>query len=129
SSSVIAVADQGGLGLPDRDYYTKTDSASLVLKMQYQRHVERTLRLLGDPPSVAEVEAQRIVALETALAKASQTRVLRRDPDSVYHKMTVADLKTLSPTVDWPAYFAAVNVNGVTDLNVASPAFFKTADS
>ncbi len=129
SAQVIAWADQGGLGLPDRDYYTKTDSASLKLKKAYQDHVMRTLMLLGDPPSVAEVEAQRILALETALAGASMTRVARRDPKALDHKMTVADLAAMTPAFDWTAYLTARNSGGVTALNVASPGFFKAVDS
>jgi putative endopeptidase len=129
SSQIIAVADQGGLGLPDRDYYLKTDSASIKLRNQYQMHVMRTLMLLGDPQSVAEFEAQRIIALETALARAAMSRVDRRNPDSVYHKMTVADLKALTPSIDWSAYLASAGLGNITDLNVATPGFLKTADS
>ncbi|MBI4500231.1 MAG: M13 family metallopeptidase [Gemmatimonadetes bacterium] len=129
STRVIAVIDQGGLGLPDRDYYTKTDSASVKLRASYQQHVMHTLMLLGDPPSVAEFEAQRILALETALARASLTRVERRNPDSVYHKMTVTELKALAPDIDWSAYLASANLGEVADLNVATPNFLKAADS
>jgi len=129
STQFIASIDQGGLGLPDRDYYTKTDSASIKLKTQYQQHVMRTLMLLGDPPSVAEFESQRIVLLETALARASMDRVARRNPDSVYHKMTVADLKALTPSIDWSTYFASAGLPALTDLNVAAPNFLKMADS
>ena len=125
----VAVADQGGLGLPDRDYYTRTDSASAKMRREYQAHVARTLELLGDPPSVAEYEGQRIMALETALANASMTRVERRDPEKRYHKMTVVGLKALTPSFDWGAYLASANLAGVTDLNVANPVFFKSVDS
>src|SRR5439155_3557130 len=126
---VIAVGDQGGLGLPDRDYDTRTDSASGRMRREYQAHVARTLELLGDPPSVAEYEGQRIMALETALANASMTRVERRDPEKRYHKMTVVGLKALTPSFDWGAYLASANLAGVTDLNVANPVFFKSVDS
>ena len=89
----------------------------------------RTLMLLGDPPTVAEVEAQRIVNLETALANASNTRVERRDPKSLDHKMTVAELKAATPAFDWGAYLTARNVGSIADLNVASPNFLKAVDS
>jgi len=129
SAQVIAWMDQGGLGLPDRDYYTKTDSASLKLKKAYQDHITRTFKLLGDPPTVAEVEAQRIVAMETALANASKTRVERRDPKTLDNKMTVAEIKTATPAFDWGAYFAARKVGAIADLNVGSPGFLKAVDS
>ena len=128
SDQVIGVVDQGGLGLPDRDYYLKTDSATATLRTQYQQHVMRTLMLLGDPPSVAEFESQRIMNLETALARASMSRVERRNPDSIYHMMRVADLKALAPAFDWNGYLAGARVS-ITDVNVASPGFFKTVDS
>lgn len=129
SAQVIAWIDQGGLGLPDRDYYTKTDSASLKLKQEYQAHIKRTLMLLGDPPTVADYQAGRIIALETALANASQTRVERRDPKALDHKMTVAELKAATPAFDWAAYFAANRLDAVTEVNVASPNFLKAVDS
>lgn len=129
STQFIAAADQGGLGLPDRDYYLNSDSASVKLRREYQQHIMRTLMLLGDPPSVAEVEAQRVVALETALARASMDRVTRRNPDSVYHKMTVPELQALTPAITWSSYLAAAGLGAVKQLNVAVPAFFRTADS
>ena len=129
STQVIAWVDQGGLGLPDRDYYTKTDSASLKLKADYQAHIKRTLILLGDPPTVADYQAGRIVALETALANASMTRVQRRDPKARDHKTSVADLKAMTPAFDWDAYLASSGIAAIGEVNVASPGYFKAVDS
>ncbi|TMB02681.1 MAG: M13 family peptidase, partial [Deltaproteobacteria bacterium] len=88
---VIGLADQGGLGLPDRDYYLKTDPASDSLRRQYVAHVARTLRLLGTPAAVARRDARRLLQFETALAESSMTLVAQRDPNAVYHKMTVRE--------------------------------------
>src|SRR5437773_2690825 len=87
STMIIAAASQGGLGLPDRDYYVRNDSTARALRTAYLEYVSRTLGLLGDAPAVADSEAQRILALETALARASLTRVERRDPNANYHKL------------------------------------------
>src|SRR6202030_2613467 len=79
ASQVIAEADQGGLGLPDRDYYVKDDAKSVELRKGYQAHVQKMFELLGDKPDVAAAEAQTVMRIETALAKGSMTRVERRD--------------------------------------------------
>ncbi|HEV2749539.1 MAG TPA: M13 family metallopeptidase [Gemmatimonadales bacterium] len=129
SSEIIAEAGQGGLGLPDRDYYTKTDSTSERLRQQYVTHVARMLELAGTGADPARAAAQRIMTLETALAVASMTRVQQRDPNAVYHKMTVAELGAISPSIAWEAYFAEVGALGVVGaggaLNVRQPDFFK----
>ena len=82
ATQVIANADQGGLGLPDRDYYTKDDAKSVELRKQYLAHVQKMFELLGDKPETAAAEAQTVMRIETALAKGSMTRVERRDPKS-----------------------------------------------
>ena len=88
SSQVIAEVDQDGLGLPDRDYYVKTDAKSVELRQAYVAHVQKMFELLGDSPAVAATEAQTVLRIETALAKGSLTQVERRDPKLLYHKMT-----------------------------------------
>ena len=90
STQVIGGADQGGLGLPDRDYYTKTDDKSKQIRQQYEEHVAKMLVLAGDDAAKASSEAKAILELETRLAEASMTRVDRRDPDKTYHKMNRA---------------------------------------
>jgi len=124
SSQTIAVASAGGLGLPDRDYYTKTDARSEDMRQKYVAHVGRMLGLLGDAPDVAARESGAILAIETTLAKASLMRVERRDPHKVFHKMARARLQAMAPSFDWAAFLAASGVPSVTTLNVAQPKFF-----
>ncbi|MEA2829486.1 MAG: putative endopeptidase, partial [Bradyrhizobium sp.] len=116
---------QGGLGLPDRDYYFKTDEKSVQQRVAYEAHVAKMLALLGDAPDKAAAEAKSIVALETALAKPALNRVRRRDPSAVYHKMPVAKLNHMAPDFAWPAYFKDTSAPSFTDLNVAEPDFVK----
>jgi endothelin-converting enzyme/putative endopeptidase len=125
ANQMIANADQGGLGLPDRDYYTKDDPKSQELRKAYVAHVEKMLELLGDQPNAASSEAQAIMRIETELAKGSMTRVERRDPKSLDHKMASSDLEKIAPGFGWPTYFAKLGLPTLPSLNVASPAFFK----
>jgi endothelin-converting enzyme/putative endopeptidase len=125
ASQVIANTDQGGLGLPDRDYYTKDDAKSEELRKAYLAHVQKMFELLGDQPDAAASEAQTVMRIETALAKGSMTRVERRDPKALDHKMTSADLEKISPSFHWQVYFTKVGVPAISSLNVTSPAFFK----
>ena len=129
SAQVIAVTDQGGLGLPDRDYYVKDDAKSQELRKAYLGHVQKMLELLGDKPEAAAAEAQAVMRIETSLAQSSMTPVERRDPQKLYHKMTAAELETLAPSFPWHAYFAKVGLTSLTDLNVASPDFFKALNA
>ena len=98
SSSVIAFADAGGLGLPDRDYYTKTDAKSEEIRQKYLAHMAQMFQLLGDSPEAAAADAKAVMRIETALAKASLTRVEKRDPYKLFHKMTRAELQALTPS-------------------------------
>jgi len=125
ANQVIANADQGGLGLPDRDYYTKDDTKSVELRKQYLAHVQKMFELLGDKPETAAAEAQTVMRIETALAKGSMTRVERRDPKALDHKMTSEELEKISPEFHWPIYFAKVGMPSLSSLNVSSPNFFK----
>ncbi len=125
ANQVIANADQGGLGLPDRDYYTKDDAKSVELRKQYLAHVQKMFELLGDTPETAAVEAQTVMRIETALAKGSMTRVERRDPKALDHKMTRTELEAICPDFLWRAYLTDVGMPSVSSLNVTSPNFFK----
>ena len=125
SSSIIAFATAGGLGLPDRDYYTKTDPKSVEIRARYVEHIARMLALLGDKPDVAKSEAATIMDIETGLAKARLTRVERRDPHKLFHKFTRAELLRATPSFGWPAYWAALHFPAPQDLNVTEPAFFQ----
>jgi Predicted metalloendopeptidase len=128
STSVIAGIGQGGLGLPDRDYYTKTDPASVKLRENYRLHVAKMLELLGDNPAVADKESHQVMDIETKLANASLTRVQRRDPVANYHKMTLADLDTLTPGFNWKAFLTAQGRSDVNTFDVGSPGFMKTVN-
>jgi endothelin-converting enzyme/putative endopeptidase len=125
ANQVIANIDQGGLGLPDRDYYTKDDPKSRELRKEYLAHVRKMFELLGDSANVSASEAQTVMRIETALAKGSMTRVERRDPKNLDHKMTAAELEQLSPLFRWNTFFAKVGLPSLPSLNVSSPNFFK----
>ncbi len=129
SMLVIAQADQGGLGLPDRAYYFKDDAKSVELRKQYVEHVQKMLELLGDTREKAGAGAQAVIRFETGLAKGSLELVARRDPNQTYHKLTVHELVSLSPAIDWPKYFQGMGAPPFTDLNVAVPNFFRTVES
>jgi len=129
STQVIAQLFQGGLGLPDRDYYTKTDDKSKQTREKYADHVAKMFELAGDDAAAARAHAQTVMSIETKLAEASMTRVEQRNPDNIYHKMTVAQLKTLMPNFDWPTYFRNVGSPGIAELNVGQPDFFKALNN
>ena len=129
SDAMIVAVAQGGLGLPDRDYYTKDDAKSKEIRDRYVQHVQKMFELLGDPPDAAKKEAPSIMRMETALAKASLTLVERRDPYKTKHIMKKAELNSLAPNFDWSAYFSASQVPAFDNLNVAEPDFFKELNS
>src|ERR1700720_4450590 len=128
STMVIAQAYQGGLGLPDRDYYTKTDDDSKKLRDQYVQHVTKMLTLLGEDPKAAGEHAKKILALETSLAQASRTKVELRDPQKNYNKMKTSALQALTPDFKWDAYFKETKLPDPGELNVGQPDFFKGAN-
>jgi predicted metalloendopeptidase len=125
SSEVIAAAFQGGLGLPDRDYYIKTDEASKKIRDQYVEHVRKMFALAGDDAPRAQVEARLILSIETRLAEASMTRVERRDPDATYHRMSPEQVRKLTPAFSWSAYLRDVGAPLVSAINVGQPKFFE----
>jgi putative endopeptidase len=128
SSKVIGEANQGGLGLPDRDYYTRDDDESKKLREQYLQHIAKLFTLTGETPDKADADAKTILGIETSLAKASMTNVERRDPQKVYHKMSVADAQSLTPHLSWDAYFQAVGGPKLAEINIGQPDFFKALD-
>lgn len=125
SSQQIFAIYAGGLGLPDRDYYIKDDDKSKETRAKYVLHVTHMLELLGDAPDRAKSGASAVMRIETALAKASLSRVDRRDPYKIYHHTVPADLKKLVPSFDWDGYFTGVGGRPSAWLNVSEPAFFK----
>ena len=121
----IASVDQGGLGLPERDYYLRTGADPDKTRQQYVQHMINMLKLLGETDASAAANAAKIMALETALAKVSMDITSQRDPKNVYHPMTVAQLTALAPLIAWPRFFELTGETGISDLNVANPDFFK----
>ena len=128
SSKVIGEADQNGLGLPDRDYYTRSDEESKKLRDQYAQHVTKMLTLAGDTPEKSATEAKTILAIETSLAGASLTNVQLRDPEIQYHIMNLAQLGELTPHFSWAKYFEAAGHPELQEINVGQPDFFKEMD-
>ncbi len=127
SETDIAQLGQGGLGLPDRDYYLLEDEKSKALRATYEDHVAKLFALIGDKPEAAAAEAKSVLGFETELAKASKTRVDLRDPLGNYHKMTVADLDKTAPGFGWNAYFAGVGSKEPGGLDVGQPEFATAA--
>ena len=121
----IALIDQAGLGLPERDYYLRTGDADKKLRDQYVQHVAKTFELIGEPDAKATSDAQKVMQLETELAKVSLDVTSRRDPSNIYHMMSVADLEKLAPSIEWKTLLADTGTPPVTDLNVTYPDFFK----
>jgi endothelin-converting enzyme/putative endopeptidase len=128
ATQVIAEAGAGGLGLPDRDYYTKTDAKSQEIRDKYVAHVANMLELIGESAEDAKQDAQSVMAIETALAKASLTRVERRDPYNIYHKMKVADLQKITPSFDWTSYLTKSGLAKTDTINVTQPKFFEAVN-
>jgi putative endopeptidase len=129
AKQVIGQADQGGLSLPDRDYYLKDDPKSVELRKQYLQHVANMFKLLGDAPDKAAAEATAVLNVETALAKGSGDRVERREPERVYHKMPVTEWQSLTPSFSFTRYLTSVGAPALDSLNVAEPTFFKALDA
>lgn len=124
STQVILNVSQGGLSLPDRDYYLRTDPKSIETRQKYRAHVRSMFELLGHAPERAKAEADAVLQIETALAKASLDRVTLRDPNQRYHKVPVSELNKLVPDFDWQAYLAVLSVS-VPSLNLGMPDFMK----
>ncbi len=128
STQVIGQAGQGGIGLPDRDYYTKDDDKSKQIRAQYVQHIAKMLHLAGDAPATAAAEANTVMAIETQIARQSKTRVERRDPEGNYHKMTPAELQSLTPDFSWQSYLRDIGFPDVREVNVGQPEFFQALD-
>ena len=128
SQQVIAFAEAAGLGLPDRDYYVKTDAKSRQTRGRYLQHVARMFELLGEDDATATADAAVVMAMETELAKVSLTRVEKRDPYNLFHKLTPAEFKALAPDFDWEAYYSHIGLASPAVVNATEPAFFKALE-
>jgi predicted metalloendopeptidase len=125
SDMAIAQLRQGGLGLPNRDYYINDDDKSKAIRQQYAAHVSKTLQLLGDSPEAADAGAKAVLDLETQLAKASLSPEVLRNPYASYHKMPVADMAKYTGDLDWPSFFKGVGAPAFMEVNFQQPDFFK----
>ena len=129
SNDQIAYVGQGGLGLPDRDYYLRPDPKSAEIREQYKQHVRAMFQLLakaeGRSDADAQAAADAVMHIETELAKASLDRVAMRNPDNTYHKMNVSELVSLTPDFNWNEYFTTIGIRPIQTLNVGMPDFFK----
>ena len=128
SEMVIAQAYQGGLALPDRDYYTKDDAGSKKIRDQYVEHMTKMFALLGEPQDQAAEHAKKVLAIETSLAEPARKRVQLRDPQKNYNKMKLADLQALTPDWKWDDYFKEIKLTEPGEINVGQPEFFQAAD-
>jgi putative endopeptidase len=128
STKQIAEIAQGGLGLPDRDYYLETDARMTKIREQYVAYLTSLFKLIGDSEAQASVEAKNVLDFETALAKGSLPRVELRDPQKIYHPMPISGLKALAPDFSWDGYFPGIDQASLSNLNVATPDYFKAMD-
>ncbi|HET7873058.1 MAG TPA: M13 family metallopeptidase N-terminal domain-containing protein, partial [Terriglobales bacterium] len=124
ASLIIANIGQGGIGLPDRDYYLAKDPKSVETREKYQAHVANMLVLLGEKPEAAQKHAQAVMDIETKLAEAAMERVKMRDPKNRDHKMKVSELATLAPNFQFVKFFGAAGAPAFTEVNVVPPDFF-----
>ena len=127
STAIIAQAVQGGLGLPDRDYYLSDDAKIKATRDEYTRHVVRTFELMGDSPERAAAEAATVLKIETKLAENSVTRIQRRRPEANYHPMIKTQLLEMTPDFDWSRYFRGIGLPEIGKVNVGQPDYFKAA--
>ena len=125
SRKQIAIVDQGGLGLPERDFYFRTGEVAEKTRAQYVQHITNMLKLMGEPEAIAAADAKKIMALETALAKVSMDITSQRDPKNIYHLMPVSQLAALAPAIAWDSFLKATGIPPVSELNVTNPDFFK----
>jgi endothelin-converting enzyme/putative endopeptidase len=128
AESEIAIADEGGMGLPDRDYYLKTDAESEALRADYVAHIGKMLSLAGEPETEASRDAQAILGIETNLAKGALDIVARRDPKKTYHLLNRAALDALTPGFAWSGYLAGIGAPPVQKIDVAEPRFLGEED-
>lgn len=129
AARMIAGVSQGGLGLPERDYYFRDDQRTKDIRASYEKHVARTLELSGEKPMLAAADAKTVIKMETDLAGASMTNVELRDPQKIYHRVNLDGLKKLAPNLPWDGYLAEVGFPAITAINVGQPEFVKKLDA
>src|SRR5580693_7190631 len=129
STQVVGAAWQGGLGLPEREYYLKQDDKSKQLRDAYVKHVAKMFELSGDSSDAAATEAATVLGIETSLATASMKNTDLRDPHKTYHRMNMAELETMTPDFNWESYFKLLGHPELKEINVGQPDFFRALDS
>jgi endothelin-converting enzyme/putative endopeptidase len=125
STQQIAVVGQGGLGLPDRDFYFRDDAKSVDIRKQYVQHMQTMFELFGETPKEAAAYSQMAMGIETALAKGSLDNVARRDPNNVYHKTNVTELQAMSPAFDWNMFIKEIGLARIASLDVSEPEYVR----
>jgi putative endopeptidase len=120
---------QGGIGLPEREYYFKDDSATMNIRNEYQKYIAKTLTMSGQDSTSAQADAKNILAMETSLAKASRKLEDLRDDYKNYNKMAIADLPKMSPSINWSDYLSIAGVKNIDSVVVGQPEFFKALDN
>lgn len=125
----IAAVDQGGLGLPEKDYYLRTGASDEKIRRQYVDYIATVFKLLGEPEDKASADAHKVMDLETSLAKNSLDVTSQRDPRNVYHMTPVADLEKMTPVIHWKEFFEDAGAPPIAELNVTYPPFFKALNS
>lgn len=120
---------QGGTGLPEKDYYLGQDASLQEIRTQYVSHIEKMFLLMGDKPDMAKKNAQVVMDMETALAKASMSAVEQRNLEAMYNKKTIAELTAENPNINWNVYFKEIGVTGLSDIIVGMPLFVKEVDN
>src|SRR5580692_3827614 len=128
ASKVVAQIDQGGLSLPSQDYYIKTDDKSVETLKKFRTHIQKMFVLAGESEAQAASDAGTVIELETAMAQAQMDNIKRRDPKNVNHKMTLAQVRELTPSIDWDAYLKAVKAPASDHYIVTSPDFFRAEE-
>ncbi|MFP5245720.1 MAG: M13 family metallopeptidase, partial [Thermoanaerobaculia bacterium] len=128
STQIIAAVAQGGLGLPDREYYLRDDEKFKNIRRDYAAHLTKMFELAGVPSAKAATDAERVIALETQLARASMTRTDQRKPENTYHITAVSELQTIAPLFDWPAFFRTSGLEDLRTVNLAQPEFIREAN-
>src|SRR5580700_8303652 len=128
ASKVVAQIDQGGLSLPNRDYYIKTDEKSVETLKKFRAHVQKMFVLAGETDAQAAADAGIVIEIETALAKPQMDNVKRRDPKNINNKMSLAEIRALTPSIDWDVYLKAVKAPVSEHYIVSAPEFFRAED-
>jgi putative endopeptidase len=124
STEYVTQFFQGGISMPDKDYYLNADERTVGIQNAYKAHMINMFKLLGDAPEVAAKNSATVYGIETMLAKASMSKIDMRDPEKMYHKMTTKEFAALTPSINWNTYLDAVGIRNISNVIVAQPEFY-----